>query len=244
MASSPRLRSLSLETMPDLPEGTEPLVEQLNGFLTDAGNAFDSLIREQDPGFVLKKVSFTAPEPVWISVTPTGSWVYYGAPWPSIKYRIDENGCVHFRGHFKNGVSGSTAFTFPIGYRPAENEQWGTTSGAPDGPAFITVDTSGNVTLAGPNTYFPIGERSFLATTPAAPTAPATNGWPLSVSHGYTNVDGLECIKAVCPDNPGDLVGAPRFDWAPSSRSKLLLKNVYGCIPGRNYEVTLKIYGS
>lgn len=244
MASSPRLRSLSLEAMPDLPEEVAPLVEQLNGFVSDAGLAFDALLREQDPGYVLKKVTLTAPDVVWTSPTLLNSYVDYGGSYGPPAYVHLPDGSVMCRGAVKNGTPGSPILRFPSG--PPVIQYFPTIVGT--GIGALALETDGDLysdtAYAAGVTYISLDPVRFRPVTPTPPTAPTTNGWPLSVSHGYTTVTGVEAVKAVCTSNPSDLYGSPTFDWVESSRGKILLRNVYGLVAGRTYAVTLKISGT
>lgn len=53
----------------------------------------------------------------WVAPTLEGVWVKLGAP--LVGYRRQGN-AVRLRGQIKGGASGSTAFTLPAGYRPAQ----------------------------------------------------------------------------------------------------------------------------
>lgn len=53
----------------------------------------------------------------WITPTLLNNWVE-GTAWTAPKYMKDNFGFVHMKGSIKNGLSGSIAFTLPIGYRP------------------------------------------------------------------------------------------------------------------------------
>lgn len=57
----------------------------------------------------------------WVEPGLWGSWVPYGAGYPTAGYRKDANGYVHLRGLIKNGVVPSTAFQLPVGFRPASS---------------------------------------------------------------------------------------------------------------------------
>lgn len=79
------------------------------------------------------------------------SWVNYGGGWSVFGYRKDSMGYLRLRGLIKNGTTGTTFFTLPVGYRPATALEFsistpGTSSGVP-GTANVIINTNGNMTV-------------------------------------------------------------------------------------------------
>lgn len=64
-------------------------------------------------------INFT---PVWNKVAPsllTNGWVNFGSGGENAQYCKDVMGWVHLRGLIRNGTLGLSAFTLPVGFRPA-----------------------------------------------------------------------------------------------------------------------------
>lgn len=78
--------------------------------------------------------------PAWITPTLAGAWTNYGAPFGTPGYMKDALGFVHLKGLVKSGAVGSTIFTLPAGYRPAEQLIF---AGLGDG-AVVRVDVLAN----------------------------------------------------------------------------------------------------
>jgi len=55
---------------------------------------------------------------VIIAPTLNGTWVNYGAGTATAGYFKDSYGMVHIRGRVKDGVTGTSVFTLPVGFRP------------------------------------------------------------------------------------------------------------------------------
>lgn len=55
----------------------------------------------------------------WIDVSFENSWANYDNTWEHAQYFKDPFGVVHLKGCIKSGTLGVTAFTLPVGYRPA-----------------------------------------------------------------------------------------------------------------------------
>ena len=56
----------------------------------------------------------------WTAPTLLNSWVNFGSPFQTARYRKDASGIVHVQGLIKDGTAtdGTTLFTLPAGYRP------------------------------------------------------------------------------------------------------------------------------
>jgi len=81
------------------------------------------------------------------------SWANVSAGTPTVQYFKDLNGIVTVYGSLNGGSAGTIAFQLPTGYRPSTvtNRFLGGLryDGANEVPMFVTVDSSGNVTLLG-----------------------------------------------------------------------------------------------
>lgn len=75
---------------------------------------------------------------VWTQPTLVNSWVDYGGAFALIAYR-KVGDIVQLRGTAKDGTLNTTAFTLPVGFRPAATYRIGTCDGS------IDVATSGAV---------------------------------------------------------------------------------------------------
>lgn len=91
------------------------------------------------------------------------SWVAWGAGEATPGYFKDPFNFVHLKGVIKSGVIGSSAFTLPPGYRPAEKYIGMAISNGAVGR--LDISTAGVVTpTAGNNTYFSLNDCMFRTT--------------------------------------------------------------------------------
>ncbi len=99
----------------------------------------------------------------WQTPTLLNGWVYYGAPYNPPAFFIDKNGIVHLRGLVRTGTMGTSIFTLPAGYRPANRELLVVmTNSNVAGRCDVLAD--GNVVpLAGSNVWFSLDGISFRA---------------------------------------------------------------------------------
>lgn len=72
------------------------------------------------------------------------SWANYGGGFSSVGFWKDSFGVVHLQGTFTGGAAGTTAFTLPAGYRPAENLFMPVATGA-TASLFMYILTTGEV---------------------------------------------------------------------------------------------------
>lgn len=97
----------------------------------------------------------------WNTPTLQNGWVWYGAPFASPAYKKDPQGFVHIKGLVRSGT-GSTIFTLPPGYRPAEVLH--IASQANLALALVRIDNvSGNVDATGSNVWFSLAIPPFEA---------------------------------------------------------------------------------
>lgn len=73
----------------------------------------------------------------WTNVTFTGTWINFGGVYQNVQYRRVGN-TVKVRGVTKSGVSGTSVFTLPVGFRPAGSVQYA----IPCAGAFGSVEIS------------------------------------------------------------------------------------------------------
>lgn len=78
----------------------------------------------------------------WTAPTYSTTWVDYGAPFQGGRYRLRGTD-VEIEGLVKSGVSNTSVFTLPVGYRPAADILW--IVSAAGGVAEITITTTGLV---------------------------------------------------------------------------------------------------
>lgn len=79
----------------------------------------------------------------WITPTYLGTWVSYGAGFADAQYRRTSEGIVVLRGLIKSGTIGTSAFTLPVGYRPAFNTLF--LSATSTGTGRLEVTSAGSV---------------------------------------------------------------------------------------------------
>lgn len=90
-----------------------------------------------------------------------GAWVNFGAGFTSAGFYRDRNR-TYLQGTIKTGVIGTTAFTLPSGYWPAQICNFSVASGA--GVGVVQINTAGLVTPAiGVNTDVSLDTISFVA---------------------------------------------------------------------------------
>jgi hypothetical protein len=87
----------------------------------------------------------------WHAVGGTGepafqnSWVNFGSTYAPARFRKDINGWVTLDGLVKNGTINTVAFTLPVGYRPATNEELTQVVKSGAGTGAIEVQADGDV---------------------------------------------------------------------------------------------------
>lgn len=94
----------------------------------------------------------------WITPTLINGWEAFDAS--SIpQYRKDSLGYVHMRGLLKTGVSGTVAFSLPMGYRPSVSSRFvGTGTGV---FGYGTITTAGSVLISSYQTYISLDQIIF-----------------------------------------------------------------------------------
>lgn len=102
-------------------------------------------------------------KPPTAAVSFTNSWTDFGAPFETAGYYKDSASVVHLKGVIKSGVIGSSAFTLPAGFRPANTEIFAVVSNGALGRLDVLNDGT-VVPVAGSNAYFSLSGASFRAT--------------------------------------------------------------------------------
>lgn len=104
-----------------------------------------------DSGFItngaLSSSSVSTDSGSWTAVTFQNSWTNYSTPtWAPAAYYKDAMGFVHLKGLIANGTLGSTAFTLPAGFRPANARLFGPITGG-NTIGRIDINTNGTVVI-------------------------------------------------------------------------------------------------
>ena len=98
----------------------------------------------------------------WTTPTLLNGWINFDPSAASCQYMKDSMGFVHLKGLVKNGVIGAVLFTLPVGYRPAENQHFGTASNNAYGQS--VVYSTGDIRLdIGSNVWVTISGITFKA---------------------------------------------------------------------------------
>lgn len=97
----------------------------------------------------------------WTAVTFANSWVNYGGAHAVAAYGKTAEGMVVLKGLVKDGTVGSTMFTLPADFRPAQACRFGTIANGAGGR--IDITTGGAVSLAtgGSNVYVSLNHILF-----------------------------------------------------------------------------------
>jgi hypothetical protein len=87
----------------------------------------------------------------WTSFTPSGSWVYYGAPYTTTAYTKGNDGIVSVKGFIRSGtVTGGTVIgNLPAGYRPSLEMMFEVSSA--DAFGRIDILPNGNIVIGAAN---------------------------------------------------------------------------------------------
>lgn len=112
----------------------------------------------------LSRLEATLSAPKFIAPTLLNSWVNYGAGWAVAGFYMDGLGRVHLKGLVKSGTTtaGTTIFTLPKGYRPAESLVFVIVSN--DLVGRVDVYPNGNVAIVvGSATWLSFNGISFAA---------------------------------------------------------------------------------
>lgn len=78
-------------------------------------------------------------EGVWVPITPAA-----GTLTTPLACMLDSDGFVHLRGQLNFSAGSGTMFTLPVGYRPEQYKEYGTSSGG--GFGLFGIATTGIVT--------------------------------------------------------------------------------------------------
>jgi hypothetical protein len=98
----------------------------------------------------------------WQTPTLLNGWVNYGSVYAPAGFYKDPLGIVHLRGGVKSGTIGLNVFTLPVGYRPAFDLVFVTSSNALQGQA--VVKANGDIALMiGSSVSFYLDHISFRA---------------------------------------------------------------------------------
>ena len=140
-------RLQDIESAITLPNDTRAILQKLD---------------ELDGRFLDFKPQNTQVVEQWNAPTLTNSWANYRAPFNPSGYWKDPSGVVHLRGTIKSGTIGSSAFTLPLGYRPANSEIFASVSNGALGR--VVADAGGGVTPdIGSNVYVSLDGMTFRA---------------------------------------------------------------------------------
>lgn len=145
--------------------GNEPSKEEMDKILSYYPNSwFDGTVNLAENAKIMKfllneirsKASVTQEN--WITPTLINGWESFDAS--SIpQYRKDSLGYVHMRGLLKTGVSGTIAFSLPMGYRPSVSSRFvGTGTGV---FGYGTITTAGSVLISSYQTYISLDQIIF-----------------------------------------------------------------------------------
>lgn len=129
-------------------------IQDIRAALTRAEEIEGMLVEMRPPA--------TAVAEQWTAPSLTNSWVNFGSAFNPVGYWKDNNGTVFLRGVVKSGVMGSSIFTLPAGYRPANRPLCATISN--DAFARVDIFATGEVMpQVGSNVYFSLDNISFRA---------------------------------------------------------------------------------
>lgn len=242
MATAPNRLNVALDQIPDAPEWFHKVLESLNPFTQQVSAALrQGITFRENVLSELKLVKFRAPGPVWTSPTLLNGWLDYGGGYGPPAFTTEESGFIQGRGAVKSGTAGSAIAVFPSG--PPLTQYFPAIVGS--GQGAIAVLPNGTLysdnSYAASTSYVSLDAVRFRPANPSPPVAPTTNGWPLIVQHSLPTVEEVRVCKVYSPDIPaGSLKGDPRFDWE-LAEGGVVLRNVYGLVEGRNYEVALRL---
>lgn len=93
-----------------------------------------------------------------------GTWGNYGSGYEAAGYFKDFLGVVHLVGVVAGGVSGTTIYVLPAGYRPAAKLMMLVVSGGPDAIGRVDIWPTGEVVhVSGAVSYFQLDNITFRA---------------------------------------------------------------------------------
>lgn len=98
----------------------------------------------------------------WIAPTMQNGWITFDTTFNPPGYYKDSLGIVHLRGMMKSGTLNVTAFTLPVGYRPAFKVLMATISNQALGRLDVTTDGM-VIPNMGSNIYFTLDNLRFKA---------------------------------------------------------------------------------
>jgi hypothetical protein len=108
----------------------------------------DLLIIPKSGGSVICTGTVRGLNSTWTAPTSfTNSWVDYGSGYDAAAYRINPDGDVELKGVIKDGTASTSAFTLPVGYRPAAHMVFTTDNNG--GYAYVIIEDDGSVKPSG-----------------------------------------------------------------------------------------------
>ncbi len=139
--------------------GNEPSKEQMDEILKQFPDSWFDGTQEILPISQVGKMIMV--QPSWIAPTLVNSFENFGGTDSVAGYMKDSMGFVHLAGKIKTGVSGTSPWTLPSGYRPQYNIVVPIVSNNVFG--YCTISTEGVITVYGNAAYYSLSGITFKA---------------------------------------------------------------------------------
>jgi hypothetical protein len=176
----------------------------------------------------------------WIAATLLNSWVNYGAPYSTARYK-KKNGIVYVTGLVKNGTIPAAIFDLPAAYYPSGGYVIFSAQSYTTGFITSRLDVSSTVNAAsGGNGYFSI-ECCF----PALDPSPVPNSiFPLMFPHGLTPG---KVVTTVLLADAIDTVSLAHVSsscsWEAYGADQVRIIDLPGLFPLRTYDLSFLVLG-
>lgn len=117
--------------------------------------------------------------PVWVPLLLGNNWVYYGAPYAVPAYTKTSAGSVFLKGMVRAGPIGGGIAAFPVGYRPATNEDLLLQNDSNSAAGRLDITSNGLINeTVGNNAWVSLDGISFIPSGGATFTnLTLSNGW-------------------------------------------------------------------
>lgn len=254
---APRLRSISLEALGEIPAEMKPVMDRLLGLLnphlTEVGNGLaGGLSRSENMLERSKEITVRVPEYPWTNLDLSGGdWTAIPDTYATPSYMVEPGGKIRLRGGITGGTLNTVAFTLPITTSSVQQLPTFSWAGV-DGVAVassIWIDPNGDVyPLNGATLEFAL-DGAVILTEKGPPTLPFTagQGWPIEFDSGLpvvvrdVQITQIVDLDAKDGSGQGGVVATPYWDLG--TRGQIRVHSIYGLVPGRNYRLRFRVSG-
>ena len=241
MAPPPRFKRFPMEQLEEESEGVRALAAALSDFAQDTVSALTRALTRGE-NFAGQEFELTFDSPAaWHEVDASGepafqnSWVNYGGSQETAGFRVGHDGRVYLKGQVKGGTINTTVFTLPIGYRPANNQEFASLSGSP-ALGWVSVNDDGTVVAngSGTNAYVFLNGINF---EPVSGVFQEQSPFPLMMRPTFGRRPRNVWLGDIERLDGGNDVAPNTLRWRLTADGQVAIRNVTGLTPSKRYRI-------